>query len=217
VPPLLSAQAKTIAAVDFFHVGTVFLRRLYVLFVIEHHRRRVHLAGITACPAAAWTVQQARNNLGERTDGLKFLIRDRDAKYTGAFDAVFTAAGKRIIITPVRRRARMRSASAGLAVRDAGALTGSSSRDWGDRAVLAAQARLLLPTQGCHLLVNSRGRTRPEGTAGYTASSLGLAITSARHCAADPAPPPPAGSPPAGHLLAGIPPRPGRRPSCPFP
>ena len=100
----LSAQAKTIAAVD-FQVDTVFLSRLYVLFVIEHHHRRVHLAGVTAHPTTAWTVQQARNALmdfGKRTDGLKFFIRDRDAKYTDALDAVFTAAGMRVITTPVR-------------------------------------------------------------------------------------------------------------------
>ena len=101
----LSAQAKPIAAAGFFHVGTVFLRRRYVLFVIEHHNRRVHLAGITAHPTAGRAVQQARNvlmDLGERTDGLKFLITDRDAKYTSAFDAVFTAIGTRIIKTPVQ-------------------------------------------------------------------------------------------------------------------
>jgi len=101
----LSAQAQRIIACDFLHVDTVLLRRLYVLIFIEHGTRRLHIAGVTANPTGSWVAQQSRNlamDLGARMDTFRFVIRDRDGKYTLAVDSVFDAEGIRVIQTPPR-------------------------------------------------------------------------------------------------------------------
>jgi transposase InsO family protein len=92
-------------ATDFFTVDTVLLRRYYVLFVIELERRVVHLLGVTANPNGPWVTQVARNfcaDLEHTGRRVRFLIRDRDTKFTANFDNVFASIGAETILTPVR-------------------------------------------------------------------------------------------------------------------
>jgi transposase InsO family protein len=99
----LRSQAHGIVAFDFFTVETVWLRTLYVLFAIELGSRRVHLLGITRNPDSAWVSQQARNlAVSEVLQGVRFVIRDRDSKFSGPFDEVFRTEDAQVIKTPVR-------------------------------------------------------------------------------------------------------------------
>lgn len=101
----LRAQAHAILACDLFHIDTITLHRLYAVFVIEHATRRVHILGVTAHPTrrlAHPAGSQPHHEPQRQQPTLQFLIPDRDAKFTAAFDAVFTAIDISIIRTPVR-------------------------------------------------------------------------------------------------------------------
>ena len=99
----LERQAASMIACDFFTVETISLRRIYVLFFIELESRYVHLAGCTTNPTGGWVTQQARNlSISGVFERMRFLIHDRDSKFTSAFDEVFRSEGIKVIHTPIR-------------------------------------------------------------------------------------------------------------------
>jgi hypothetical protein len=101
----LRQHAATTLACDFLTVDTVLLQRLYVLVFICVGSRRIEYVACTSNPDGAWMLQQARNllmDINDRGHRPRFLIHDRDAKFSRAFDAVFHSGGIRVIRTPVR-------------------------------------------------------------------------------------------------------------------
>jgi putative transposase len=99
----LCQQAASMLACDFFTIETISLRRFYVLFFIELESRRVHLGGCTTNPTGAWVTQQARNlSFAGVFERIRFLIHDRDSKFSAAFDEVFRSEGIEVIHTPIR-------------------------------------------------------------------------------------------------------------------
>lgn len=101
----LRSQAHALLAADFIETSTLTGARLFILAVVEHATRRIRILGATAHPTAAWTTQMARNLVMDLQDAhasVTYLIRDRDSKYTAAFDAVLVDSGITTITTGIR-------------------------------------------------------------------------------------------------------------------
>ena len=101
----LRSQAHGILALDFFTADLLNGTKVYVLAVIEHGTRRIRVLGATENPVQSWAVQQARNllmDLEDATMNVKFVLHDRDASFAAAFDAVFQAAGIRVVRSAIQ-------------------------------------------------------------------------------------------------------------------
>lgn len=101
----LRSQADALLACDFLETRTLAGTRLYVFAVIEHVNRRIRILGATTRPTADWTTQLARNlvmDLQDTGSRATFMIRDRDSKFTAAFDAVLADAGLRIVLSGIQ-------------------------------------------------------------------------------------------------------------------
>jgi putative transposase len=156
----LRQQAAGILACDFLTVDTVFLHRLYVLFFIQLRTRRVHLAGVTANPTDAWVAQQARNlaaTLDDDATAARFLLRDRDSKFTRAFDDIWRAAGAEVLRTPIQ---------APNANAVAERWVGTVRRECLDHLLIAGRRQLL---RILHHYVEHYNRHRPHRSLGLSA------------------------------------------------
>ena len=112
----LRSQAKAILATNFFTVDSVLLGRYYELFTVEVHSRVVRLLGVTANPDSSWVAQVARNlvtELEEQNQRFRFLVRDRDTKFTASFDAIMSSVGIAAVRAPVQAPRANVSRSAG--------------------------------------------------------------------------------------------------------
>jgi putative transposase len=166
----LSAQAEGSLATDFFHVDTMLLKRLQVLFVIELAARRVQILGVTANPTGTWVGQQARNllmDLADRIQQFKFFIHHRDAKFTAAFDVILASEGLRSLRTPTRTPC---------AVAVAERWIGTVRRALLDRILIVGQRHLEAALSSDVATTTSTGRT--AHWARHTAGSHSLRSTS---------------------------------------
>ena len=168
-PEFLRSQAQGILALDFFTVDLLNGAKIYVLAVIELGTRRVRVLGATGHPVQSWVVQQARNLLMDLEDAgmrVKFVLHDRDASFTLAFDAVFQAAGVRGIRSAVPAP-RMNSIME--------RWIGSCRREMLDRTLIWNRRHLMIVLQEYEDFYNTH---RPHRTLGQAAPLRPLPMAS---------------------------------------